>query len=96
MHNQKVTDTTEIKKLSEMLTKANIKHELRQWHDGFIILFPGCDADIVQFEGSEAIDDGFLESIRLREATEELDDRIQIWANAEILFNHLLTIKDTL
>lgn len=87
-------DTTEIRKLSEMLTQAGIAHDLMPWHDGLIILFGPDKGDVTQFGGSFGINQGCLESINLRPLKSEDDDGIDVWANAQQLFDYLTQNKD--
>lgn len=83
---------TEILKLDKMLTEANIPHTLNRFFDGWVIVYPSEDenmvADAIQHCGSYGNTENLLEIMGLIEP-EETSDCVLGNLSAEDVFNRV-------
>lgn len=75
-------NTDEIKKLSAMLTKEGIEHELNNLWDGLQIILPN-GGDVIQHGFSYGGKEGYLETMGISHLKDDNDDEVEGWLTAE-------------
>lgn len=80
---------TEILRLDEMLTEANIPHVLEKFLDGWCVLYPTKEnaiADAIEHYGSYGNSANLLEIMGLLTEEEEKYDSVKGWLTADDVF----------
>lgn len=83
---------TEILRLDEMLTEANIPHITEKFLDGWCVLYPTREnpiADAVEHYGSYGNSANLLEIMGLLTDEEEKCDSVKGWLTAEDVFERM-------
>lgn len=85
-------DTTEIRKLHQMLTETGIPHEIEVLHGGYHISYPGQEdlgCSVIQHRYSYGRDQGLLEIDGLLTSEEQRVDNVAGWLTAEDVFGRI-------